>query len=81
VGRARTKQLYRASMVLPLLLVVAVAPKAPAALLALAAAPLAVPPLRIVATRSDPPSLVAALIATGRLQLVFSVLLAVGLSL
>jgi 1,4-dihydroxy-2-naphthoate polyprenyltransferase len=81
VGRARTKQLYRASIVLPLLLVVAVAPKAPAALLALAAAPLAVPPLRIVATRSDPPSLVAALIATGRLQLVFSVLLAVGLAL
>jgi 1,4-dihydroxy-2-naphthoate octaprenyltransferase len=80
VGRARTKQLYRASMVLPLLIVAAVAPKAPAALLALAAAPLAVPPLRIVATKSDPPSLVAALIATGRLQLVFSVLLAVGLA-
>ncbi|HTJ76802.1 MAG TPA: 1,4-dihydroxy-2-naphthoate polyprenyltransferase [Acidimicrobiales bacterium] len=81
VGRARTKQLYRASIVLPLLIVAAVASKAPAALLALAAAPLAVPPLRIVATKSDPPSLVAALIATGRLQLVFSVLLAVGLSL
>jgi 1,4-dihydroxy-2-naphthoate octaprenyltransferase len=81
VGRARTKQLYRASIVLPLVVVLAVAPNAPGALLALAAAPLAVPPLRIVATKSDPPSLVAALVATGRLQLVFSVLLALGLAL
>jgi 1,4-dihydroxy-2-naphthoate polyprenyltransferase len=81
VGRGRTKQLYRASMVLPLVIVAAVAPNAPGALLALAAAPLAVPPLRIVATKSDPPSLVTALIATGRLQVVFSVLLAAGLVL
>jgi 1,4-dihydroxy-2-naphthoate octaprenyltransferase len=81
VGRHRTRQLYRASMVLPLLVVVAVAPRAPGALLALAAAPLAVPPLRIVASKVDPPSLVRALIATARLQLVFSVLLAVGLAL
>jgi 1,4-dihydroxy-2-naphthoate octaprenyltransferase len=81
VGRGRTKALYRASMVLPLVIAVAVAPKAPGALLALVAAPLAVPPLRIVASKVDPPSLVAALIATGRLQLVFSVLLAVGLAL
>jgi 1,4-dihydroxy-2-naphthoate octaprenyltransferase len=81
VGRMRTKQLYRASIVLPLLIAVAVAPVAPGALLALAAAPLAVPPLRIVATKADPPSLVQALIATGRLQLVFSALLAVGLAL
>jgi 1,4-dihydroxy-2-naphthoate octaprenyltransferase len=81
VGRARTRQLYRASLVLSVLTVVALAPAAPAALLALAALPLAVPPLRIVASRVDPPSLVQALIATGRLQLVLSVLLAVGLAL
>jgi 1,4-dihydroxy-2-naphthoate octaprenyltransferase len=81
VGRARTKQLYRASIVVAMLAVVALAPKAPAVLLALLTVPLAVVPLRIVASRTDPPSLVQALIATGRLQLVFSVLLAVGLAL
>ena len=81
VGRARTKQLYRAAVVLAMLAPVALAPTAPGALLAVAAAPLAVPPLRIVATRTDPPALVRALIATARLQLILSVLLAAGLAL
>jgi 1,4-dihydroxy-2-naphthoate octaprenyltransferase len=81
VGKARTRVLYRASIVLSLLAVVALAPTAPGALVALGCAPLAVPPLRIVASKVDPPSLVGALIATGRLQLVFSVLLAIGLVL
>jgi 1,4-dihydroxy-2-naphthoate polyprenyltransferase len=81
VGKARTRALYRASIVISFLTVVALAPAAPGALLALAAAPLAVPPLRAVATRTDPPSLVKALIATGRLQLVLSALLAAGLAL
>ncbi len=81
VGKARTRMLYRASFVLSLLTVVILAPTAPGALLALAAAPLAVPPLRIVAIKTDPPSLVKALIATARLQLVLSALLAVGLAL
>jgi len=81
VGKARTRTLYRASLVLSLLTVLVLAVGAPGALLALAAAPLAVPPLRIVATKTDPPSLVQALIATARLQLVLSVLLAVGLAL
>ena len=81
IGRDPTRQLYRASLLLPVAVVLAMAPKAPGALLALAAAPLAVPPLRIVASKVDPPSLVRALVATARLQLVFSVLLAVGLAL
>ena len=81
VGKARTKALYRASLVLSVLTVVALAPVAPGALLALVAVPLAVPPLRIVATTADPPSLVQALIGTARLQLVLSVLLAAGLAL
>jgi 1,4-dihydroxy-2-naphthoate octaprenyltransferase len=81
VGKARTRALYRASIVLSVLTVLAVSTTAPAALLALLAAPLALPPLRIVATKSDPPSLVQALIATARLQLVFSALLAAGLAL
>ncbi|HEV3495178.1 MAG TPA: 1,4-dihydroxy-2-naphthoate polyprenyltransferase, partial [Actinomycetes bacterium] len=67
--------------VLSLAAVLALAPTAPGVLVALVAAPLAVPPLRIVASRTDPPSLVQALVATARLQLVFSSLLALGLAL
>jgi 1,4-dihydroxy-2-naphthoate octaprenyltransferase len=51
----------------------------PTAFIALAALPLAVRPVRLVATRRDPPSLVAALVATARLELVVAVLLSVGL--
>jgi 1,4-dihydroxy-2-naphthoate polyprenyltransferase len=58
---------------------VALAPAAPGALLALVAVPLAAGPVRTVATRRDPPSLVAALVGTARLQLVLSALMAVGL--
>ena len=53
----------------------------PAALLALLAAPLAITPVRLVLTRSDPPSLVGALVRTVRYQLVLAALLAVGLRL
>ena len=81
LGKARARVLYRASIVLSLVAVLVLAPVAPAALLALLAAPLAVPPLRTVASKTDPPSLVGALIATARLQLVFSALLALGLAL
>ena len=51
----------------------------PTALVALAALPLAVQPVRLVMTRRDPPSLVAALVGTARLELVVAVLLALGL--
>ena len=51
----------------------------PWALLGIAAAPLAFTPVRLVHTRSDPPSLVAALLGTVRFQLALAALLAVGL--
>jgi 1,4-dihydroxy-2-naphthoate octaprenyltransferase len=51
----------------------------PWALLGLAAAPLVLVPIRIVRTRTDPPSLVRALVATARFQLVLGALLVVGL--
>ena len=51
------------------------------ALLALLALPLAVRPVRLVLTRTDPPSLVSALVGTARLELVFSMFLALGLVL
>ena len=79
IGAAATRSLYTASVAGGLVVPLALAPAAPGALLALAAAPLAASPVRTVATRRDPPSLVAALIATARLQLVLSALLAVGL--
>ena len=81
VGKARARTLYRASVLLSLLTVTVLALGAPGALLALAAAPLAVPALRTVASKTDAPSLVAALVATARLQLVLSALLALGLVL
>jgi 1,4-dihydroxy-2-naphthoate polyprenyltransferase len=49
------------------------------ALIALAALPLAVQPVRFVMTRRDPPSLVAALVGTARLELVVAALLSLGL--
>jgi 1,4-dihydroxy-2-naphthoate polyprenyltransferase len=51
----------------------------PPVLVTLAAAPLAVAPVRLVRTRSDGPGLIAALGATARLQLAVSLLLAAGL--
>jgi 1,4-dihydroxy-2-naphthoate polyprenyltransferase len=51
----------------------------PPVLVTLAAAPLAVAPVRLVRTRGDGPGLIAALGATARLQLAVSVLLAAGL--
>ncbi|MDQ4132122.1 MAG: 1,4-dihydroxy-2-naphthoate polyprenyltransferase [Actinomycetota bacterium] len=79
VGADRTRQLYVGAVVCSFLTVVVMAPAAPGTLLAVAAVPLAVDPLRRVMTGRDAPTLVAALIATARLQLVASVLLAVGL--
>jgi 1,4-dihydroxy-2-naphthoate octaprenyltransferase len=79
IGAARARRLYAACLAGALVAVAACAFWHPWALLALAAAPLAVQPARLVLTRSDPPSLVAALIRTVRFQLVLAVLLTVGL--
>ena len=82
LGRERTRVLY-AAMVLGAYAVLAVgllAAGGPAwGLLALLSAPLAARPLAAVRTRTDGPSLNAALAATGMLLAAFSVLLAAGL--
>jgi 1,4-dihydroxy-2-naphthoate polyprenyltransferase len=82
LGRERTRRLYAWMMGLSFLLLPAVllaggrwAP----ALAALAAAPLAVRPLRAVRTRTDGPALNAALAQTGALLAVFAALAAVAL--
>jgi 1,4-dihydroxy-2-naphthoate octaprenyltransferase len=79
VGKPAARQMYAGCMVGALVAVVGCAVWHPWALIALAAAPLAIVPMRMVRTRTDPPSLVAALVGTVRYQLVLAALLAVGL--
>jgi 1,4-dihydroxy-2-naphthoate octaprenyltransferase len=79
LGPARTRVLYRACMVGTFVGLLAIGVTRPPALVALAAAPLALTPLRLVAQRRDAPGLIAALVGTARLQLVTCALLAAGL--
>jgi 1,4-dihydroxy-2-naphthoate octaprenyltransferase len=79
LGPARTRVLYQACVGGALAAVVAVGVARPPALVALAAAPLALTPVRLVAQRRDPPGLIAALVGTARLQLATCALLAAGL--
>ncbi len=82
IGRARTRRLYlvlvaAAFVAVPVSLIAADGPAW--GLLALGAAPLVRGPLAAVMTRTDGPSLNAALAGTGALLAAFSVLLAAGL--
>jgi 1,4-dihydroxy-2-naphthoate octaprenyltransferase len=81
VGAPGARRLFAACYAGSFGAVVAIAITQPWALLALAALPLAITPVRLVLTRSDPPSLVAALVATSRLEVIVAVLLGVGLCL
>jgi 1,4-dihydroxy-2-naphthoate octaprenyltransferase len=79
LGPARTRVLYRACLGGTFVGVAAIGIARPPALVALAALPLALGPLRLVARRRDAPGLIAALVGTARLQLVTCALLAAGL--
>jgi 1,4-dihydroxy-2-naphthoate octaprenyltransferase len=79
VGAPAARGLFVACSAGAFLAVAAVGVLYPPALIALAALPLAVQPIRLVLTRRDPPSLVAALVGTARLELVVAVLLTIGL--
>jgi 1,4-dihydroxy-2-naphthoate octaprenyltransferase len=68
-------------LVVAFLAVIPIALDDPWALLAFLAVPLAVGPARLVLRATRPPELVAALVATGRLELVTAALLSVGLCL
>jgi 1,4-dihydroxy-2-naphthoate octaprenyltransferase len=81
VGASATRRLFVACYVGSFASVVAIGVTQPLALLGLVALPLAVSPVRVVLTRSDPPSLVGVLVATSRLELVVAVLVGVGLCL
>jgi len=82
IGRARTRRLFVAIVVIALVMPLAIWPAlSPWVLLAALAAPLALPLLRTVSGAADGPALNAALAGTGRLLGVFSLLLAVGVAL
>ena len=81
IGDAASRRLYIALLALAYLACVAAALVHPLALLALLSLPLALPPARQVAGGASGRDLIPVLAATGRLQLGYAVLLAVGLSL
>jgi 1,4-dihydroxy-2-naphthoate octaprenyltransferase len=81
IGAANTRRLFVGSLVGALVATIALGARHPWALLGLLAAPLALGPVGIVLRKNDPPSLVRALVATARFQLVLGALLAVGLEL
>jgi 1,4-dihydroxy-2-naphthoate polyprenyltransferase len=81
IGAPATRRFYEGCVVLAVLLVIPIAVMRPWALLGLAAVPVALVPVRAVASGADGPALIPVLGATGRAQLVLGVLLAVGLAL
>ncbi|HET7489151.1 MAG TPA: 1,4-dihydroxy-2-naphthoate polyprenyltransferase [Acidimicrobiales bacterium] len=81
LGDQSTRVLYAGCVGGAFVLVPVIALVRPAALLGLLAVPLAVAPLRAVLGRATGRDLIAVLVATGRLQLVFGVLLAAGIAL
>jgi 1,4-dihydroxy-2-naphthoate polyprenyltransferase len=79
LGRDRARELFVAVVAAIFAVVVLLGLARPPVLVALAAVPLAVVPVRLVRTRTDGPGMIAALGATARLQLAVSLLLAAGL--
>jgi 1,4-dihydroxy-2-naphthoate octaprenyltransferase len=79
VGVAPARTLYVACLAGALVAVALIGAFEPYALIALLAAPLAIGPVRNIRTRSDPQSLIAALVGTVRFQLALAGLLALGL--
>ena len=81
LGDRRTRLLYMALLLVPFVVVLAVAPAAPWGLLALLSGALALRPMRSVRAGAVGPGLIAVLGQTARLQLVLSILLALGYAL
>jgi 1,4-dihydroxy-2-naphthoate octaprenyltransferase len=81
IGATRTRVLYAVAVLAPFGLAAVIAVSRLGSLLALAALPLAVPPVRRVLAGEEGRGLVAVLGATGRLQLAFGALLAAGIAI
>jgi 1,4-dihydroxy-2-naphthoate polyprenyltransferase len=81
LGAQATRLLYAACLISPYALVVAIAVARPWALVAWASLPLALRPVRRVLAGETGKGLIEVLGATGRVQLVFGLLLALGIAL
>lgn len=81
VGDARARTLYLLFLLLPFAGAALIGLYRPYALIALAALPLCVPPVRAVRGGVSGPGLIATLGQTGRLQLAFGIAFTVGLAL
>jgi 1,4-dihydroxy-2-naphthoate octaprenyltransferase len=81
LGDTGTRRFYLLLLALPFLAALLVVPAQPWAALALLAVPLAVPPARVVTGDAQGLGLLPALADTGRLSVIYAVLLAVGLAL
>ena len=80
LGAPRTRTLYTACLVVPFAVVVAMVPITPAVALTVLAAPLAISPVRTVLSGATGPALISALQQTGKLQMAYGALLAIGLA-
>jgi 1,4-dihydroxy-2-naphthoate octaprenyltransferase len=81
LGDGRTRALYAACVLLPFVVAAALAPARVLCLVALAAVPLALLPVRAVRQGAAGRALISALGQTGRLQLAFGALLTLGLAI
>jgi 1,4-dihydroxy-2-naphthoate polyprenyltransferase len=81
LGDQRTRVLYIGCILVPFCVALVLAPTRPLSLLALAALPFALAPVRQVRHGATGRSLIVALGQTGRLQLAFGALLALGLAI
>jgi 1,4-dihydroxy-2-naphthoate octaprenyltransferase len=81
LGDSRTRVLYTVCLVLPIVIALALALWQPFAALALLTVPLALVPVKAVREGATGPALIATLQQTGRFQLMFGLLFAIGLAL
>jgi 1,4-dihydroxy-2-naphthoate octaprenyltransferase len=79
VGATRTRALYTACLAAPFVAIIGIAPLRLGSLLALAALPVALPPVRAVLAGAQGKELIPVLGATSRTQLALGFLLAVGI--
>jgi 1,4-dihydroxy-2-naphthoate octaprenyltransferase len=80
LGAEKTRALFTLCVIVPFALVIVIATRRPAALIALIAAIPALPLLQKVRSGAQGRDLIAALGMTGGLQLLFSILLAIGIA-
>ncbi|MFD1938987.1 1,4-dihydroxy-2-naphthoate polyprenyltransferase [Nonomuraea mangrovi] len=81
LGAERTRVMYTVCLVAPLVIPLLLIPFTPFAALPVLAAPLAIGPVKTVRSGATGPALIAVLQATGKLQMAYGLLFAVGLAI